>query len=136
MVRSPAPGLPSRVTRLIEFVKPRTPLVAGPSSKFRERVTQGGRVSLRENPRRGSKSWHSLERAVIHKSVELGPKCPSENRVSDEDAGLDVPLVSGLGEIGRCDEGSVLVDDDALGMEAGPLFSFIAKRSGVVEDLG
>ena len=73
---------------------------------------------------------------MVHESVELCPQSPSEDAVGDDGARLDVPLVGGLREVGRGDEGPVVVDDDALGVEAGARLALGRQRPGVVEGLG
>ena len=54
---------------------------------------------------------------MIYKRIELCPQSPGKDRVRDDGPRFNVSLVRRLGEIGRGDEGPVLVDDYALGME-------------------
>ena len=68
-----------------------------------------------------SKPRHSLECPVIHQGVELGLQGPRKDRVRDDGPCFDVSLVCSLGEVGRGDQGPVLVDDDAFGVEASTL---------------
>ena len=63
------------------------------------------------------RSGHAPEQVRRHERLELVAERAREGRVIDDDAGLDVPLLGGLGEVGRGDEGAAVVDDDALGVE-------------------
>ena len=72
---------------------------------------------------------------MVHERVELRFQSPGEDGVRDDRARLDVPLVGSLGEVGRGDEGPVFIDDDALGVEAGPLLPLAGKGPRVVEDI-
>ena len=67
---------------------------------------------------------------------ELLLERPGEARVVDDDAGLDVPRVGRLGEVGRGDEGGVAVDDDALGVDDAPLVGLRRQGARVVVELG
>lgn len=56
--------------------------------------------------------------------------------VSEQQPGLDVPLLRGFGEIGRGDQDRLSVDRDELGVEACPLFAVHVQGARIVPDLG
>ena len=82
-----------------------------------------------------AETWHSLQHAGHHEGVEVLDESTGDGGIAHEQARLDVALVSGGREIGGRDEGDLVVDHDALGVEHGPRTAAGSKRPRVVEDL-
>ena len=52
-----------------------------------------------------------------------------EQRVVDQDAGLDVSGLTSIGEVGRGDERAFMIDDQALRMQAGEALGSAVRGS-------
>lgn len=60
----------------------------------------------------------SFQYLASDERFELIAQAARHAGLADENPGLDVPLVGGLGEVCRGDEGLLVIDDDALGVQA------------------
>lgn len=76
------------------------------------------------------------EGAGVDEGVEVGGDLAGEVGVVEEEAGLDVALLAGLGEVGGGEEDSAAVDEDELGVLDGAGGGIGMEGAGVVEELG
>lgn len=75
------------------------------------------------------RQWlHRIAPSRAAPPLQMGGEARCELRMVHEQASLDVALLAALGGVGRAGDGSALVDDDALGKQAGQCIGLARTR--------